>query len=175
MLRSGLFAAFVLLAATACGGRSPVAADASAHTSAPTPSRTPSAVARYRITFDASWSAETHPNDIPRTPHFSGLIGGTHNSRARFWLEGALASEGIRLMAEQGRKTRLDAEVAAAVAEGRAQQVLSGGDVPLSPGTVSLDFDITRDRPLVTLVSMVAPSPDWFVGVSGLGLIENGS
>ena len=78
-------------------------------------------------------------------------------------------------MAEQGRKTRLDAEVAAAVAEGRAQQVLSGGDVPLSPGTVSLDFDITRDHPLVTLVSMVAPSPDWFVGVSGLGLIENGS
>lgn len=172
MPRSGLFAAFVLLATTACGGRSPVASDA---TSAPAPSPTPAPVARYRITFDATWSAETHPTDIPRTPHFSGLIGGTHDGRARFWEEGRLASEGIRLMAEQGRKTPLDAEVAAAVAEGRAQHVLSGGDVPLSPGTVSLDFDVTRDYPLVTLVSMVAPSPDWFVGVSGLGLIENGS
>lgn len=26
----------------------------------------------------------------------------------------------------------------------------------------------------VTLVSMIAPSPDWFVGVSGLSLYENG-
>jgi hypothetical protein len=31
-----------------------------------------------------------------------------------------------------------------------------------------------RDHPLVTLCSMVAPSPDWFVGVFGLSLIENG-
>jgi hypothetical protein len=31
-----------------------------------------------------------------------------------------------------------------------------------------------RDHPLVTLCSMVAPSPDWFVGVSGLSLLENG-
>ena len=64
MLRSGIFAAFVLLATTACGGRSPVASDAP---SAPTPSPIPAAVARYRITFDASWSAETHPTDVPRT------------------------------------------------------------------------------------------------------------
>ena len=31
-----------------------------------------------------------------------------------------------------------------------------------------------RDHPLVTLVTMVAPSPDWFVGVSGLSLIVGG-
>jgi hypothetical protein len=31
-----------------------------------------------------------------------------------------------------------------------------------------------RDFPLVTLVSMIAPSPDWFVGVDGLNMIENG-
>ena len=33
---------------------------------------------------------------------------------------------------------------------------------------------ISEDFPLVTLVSMVAPSPDWFVGTSGVSLIENG-
>jgi hypothetical protein len=39
---------------------------------------------------------------------------------------------------------------------------------------VDLDFDVSRDYPLVTLVTMVAPSPDWFVGVSGQSLIVNG-
>jgi hypothetical protein len=160
----------VLLVAAACGGSSPVAPD-----STPSASPTPAAAARYRVTFDASWSEETHPTDIPRTPHFSGLIGGTHGSAARFWEEGTLASEGIRLMAEQGRKTPLDTEIEAAISAGRAQYVLSGGDVPRSPGSVSFDFDVTRDYPLVTLVSMVAPSPDWFVGVSSLSLIESGS
>ena len=34
---------------------------------------------------------------------------------------------------------------------------------------------MSRDYPLVTLVTMVAPSPDWFAGVTGLRLIENGA
>ena len=49
-----------------------------------TPPETPpepviSATARYRVRFNATWSATTHPNDFPSAPHFSGLIGGTHN------------------------------------------------------------------------------------------------
>jgi hypothetical protein len=38
----------------------------------------------------------------------------------------------------------------------------------------SFEFQIGRDHPLVTLVTMIAPSPDWFTGVHGLSLIENG-
>lgn len=129
-------------------------------------------VARYLVTFDAGWSASTHPTDAPPQPHFSGLIGGTHREQVRFWGDGALASDGIKAMAERGRKSPLDEEVQAAIAAGTAQHVLSGGDIPLSPGSVALEFEISRDYPLVTLVSMIAPSPDWFVGVSGLSLIE---
>jgi hypothetical protein len=171
MPRSILVVVSAVLAVAACGGSSAVAPTTP---SVPSPSPTPAAIARYRVSFDSSWSDASHPTDIPRTPHFSGLIGGTHNAAVTFWTEGGLASDGIRLMAEQGRKTPLDTEVEAAIAAGRALSVLSGGDIPRSPGSVSLDFDISRDYPLVTLVSMVAPSPDWFVGVSGLNLIENG-
>lgn len=32
--------------------------------------------AEYSVTFDASWSAATHPSDIPSVPHFSKLVGG---------------------------------------------------------------------------------------------------
>ena len=37
---------------------------------------------------------------------------------------------------------------------------------------VSLEFDAVSTHPYVTLVSMVAPSPDWFVGVSALSLMD---
>ena len=37
-----------------------------------------------------------------------------------------------------------------------------------------IGLDISQDHPLVTLVTMVAPSPDWFVGVSAMALFENG-
>ena len=40
--------------------------------------------AEYTVTFDAAWSAATHPEDFPGKPHFSGLIGATHNGDLRF-------------------------------------------------------------------------------------------
>jgi spondin N len=171
MPRSGVFPPFLLLALVGCGGSSLVAP-----TTAPMPAPTANAaaVARYRVTFDASWSAQSHPNETPRTPHFSRLIGGTHRATVQFWEAGGQASEGIRLMAEQGRTTPLDTEVEAAIATGHAQRVLVGDGIDRSPDRVSLDFEISRDFSQVTLVSMLAPSPDWFVGVSGLSLIENG-
>jgi hypothetical protein len=159
-----------LLAMAACES-----ADApSSPTVSPSTSPSPAAVARYRVTFEATWDASTHPTDFPPNPHFSGLVGGTHRASVSFWQPGGLATEGIRLMAERGRQSPLDLEVDAAIRAGHAQNLLVGGDVPSSPGSQSLDFDVTPGFPLVTLVTMVAPSPDWFVGVSGLSLLEGG-
>jgi hypothetical protein len=169
--RLGVLGGLALLA-SACGGGE------GASTMAPTPvpvvQPSPTATARYRVTFEATWDAATHPTDFPPNPHFSGLIGGTHRGSVSFWQAGGLATEGIRLMAERGRQSPLDLEVDAAMRAGHAQHLLRGGDVPSSPGSTSLDFDVSVDYPLVTLVTMVAPSPDWFVGVSGLSLLENG-
>ena len=132
--------------------------------------------AQYRVVFDATWSQSTHPTNWPANPHFSGLVGATHNGNVHFWRDGEAASEGIRLMAELGQKTTLLNEIAPAITNGTADFQLSGGGINPSPGTVSLTFPqaMRRDFPLVTLVSMIAPSPDWFVGVDSLNLIENG-
>jgi hypothetical protein len=175
MPRSTLAVALAVLTLSACGSESPVAPALPGAPPAASPTPAPAATARYRVTFDASWSAATHPTEIPGNPHFSALIGGTHGPAVSFWREGGPASEGIRLMAERGRQSPLDLEVGAAIGAGTAQHVLAGDDVPRSPGSTSLEFDVTPAFPLVTLVTMVAPSPDWFVGVSGLSLIENGA
>ena len=127
----------------------------------------------YTVAFDATWSAVTHPTSFPPGPHFSGLIGGTHSLEAVFWEPGTLASPGIKAMAEGGSKAPLDSEVGLAIVRGTADTLLSGGGIGLSPGRVELTFEIDVDFPLVTFVSMIAPSPDWFVGVGGLALLQD--
>lgn len=135
---------------------------------------TPTQTAQYTVTFDATWSAQTHPSNFPATPHFSGLIGTTHDSTVSFWQVCLPATPGIESMAETGSKSPLTSEIDAAAMAGSADALISGGGINPSPGSVSVSFQIDLDFPLVTLVSMVAPSPDWFVGVSGLSLLENG-
>jgi len=118
--------------------------------------------ATYEVRFDAEWSEDTHPTSFPPGPHFSGLIGGTHSSTVAFWMPGGLASEGIKNMAEGGQKAPLDSEVEQAILAGTAHSVLSGPGISLSPGSAALTLEVNTDYPLVTLVSMIAPSPDWF-------------
>ena len=131
------------------------------------------ATARYRVTFDATWSSSTHPMQFPPNPHFSGLIGATHNSSVQLWDAGSIATQGIEIMAETGGKSSLMNEVNGLIGSGAAESVLSGNGIPRSPGSVSLEFTLSQDAPLVSLVSMIAPSPDWFVGVHDLPLYGN--
>lgn len=101
-------------------------------------------------------------------------MGGVHTAGVVFWEAGGLATPGIESMAETGGTATLAAEVGAAVTAGTASEVIVGGGIALSPGTVQTTVTLSQDFPLVTLVSMVAPSPDWFVGVGGLSLFEGG-
>jgi hypothetical protein len=165
----------VLVMAAACGGVESGPGGPTPVVATPAPQATPTAAtARYRVSFDSTWRSETHPDDFPPDAHYSRLVGATHSDRVRFWAAGAPASAGIQAMAERGRTTPLDTEVQAAVAAGTARGLILGEALDRSPGVASAEFEIGRDHPLVTLVTMVAPSPDWFVGVAGLSLVENG-
>ena len=127
--------------------------------------------ATYKVRFFTTWSAQTHPIDFPPNPHFSGLIGGVHNHSVSFWKPGTIASPGIEAMAERGQTTPLDDEVQLAIDVGNALQIVTGGGVGSSPGgSAQASFTVSQDYPLITLVSMLAPSPDWFVGVRDLDL-----
>ena len=133
-----------------------------------------SATADYILTFESTWSNTTHPTDFPASAHFSGLIGASHNSNVTFWQEGQLATLGIKDVAEKGVKDQLKAEITTAIQNNFAGVELSGGGIATSPGSVSFLFKIRSEFPLISVVSMIAPSPDWFIGVSNLSLVENG-
>lgn len=126
----------------------------------------------YQVTFDATWSTSTHPQATPSGAHFSPLIGATHNDQVTFWQDGGAATPGIELMAESGNRSTLQAEMQEAITAGHGHSLILGSGT-VSPRTISTMFEINSDFPLVTLVTMVAPSPDWFVGVAGVNLRAN--
>ena len=127
----------------------------------------------YDVTFDSSWSNATHPGAFPGNAHYSPLIGAVHGDGVTFWEPGGLATNGIEQMAELGATSALRGEVNAAISSGLARSVVQGSGLN-SPASTTLSITLDADHPLLTLVTMVAPSPDWFVGVSGISLLENG-
>jgi len=129
----------------------------------------------YEVTFNAFWSEETHSDDFPSNPHFSGLIGASHNNSIHFWRLGELASPGIKNMAETGSKNPLNEEIGMAILNMNALDIISGSVINPSPGSISVTFKVSENYTLVSLVTMIAPSPDWFVGVDSLNLYENNS
>ena len=131
--------------------------------------------AQYELVFDATWSAQTHPTDFPSNAHFSGLIGAVHKEGAYIWGVGADASPGMKNMAETGGKNPLDAEIETLIADGEACELISGDGVNPAPGVASVQFTVTDECPLVSVVTMIAPSPDWFVGVSSVDMREDGA
>ncbi len=88
---------------------------------------TVSDTATYRLTFTANWTSSSHPTDYPSNPHFSGLIGMSHNSEATLYKTGENASEGIKVMAETGGKTPLTSEINALMQNKTAFELISGG------------------------------------------------
>lgn len=135
----------------------------------------------YELTIYNEWSQEKYPANYPDGAHFSHLGGAVHNSEVTFWGPGDTASDGMREMAETGNVLILaQQEVPAAIDRGDAyaaifEQVYTPAPPAVPPGSRTTTVTMHRDFPLITLATMLGPSPDWFVGVSGLSLWEDGA
>ena len=127
------------------------------------------ASATYSVTFTGTWTAEATPGGVPEGAHFSPLIGGVHNADVAFLEVGGQATSGIESMAERGRTALLTEEIQAAGANALSVLRKESGSGVTEPSTFE-SVTVTADHPIITLLSMIAPSPDWFVGVFGLSL-----
>ena len=129
--------------------------------------------ATYTMTFEGLWTVDDITDIVmPGGAHFTEVIGATHNSDTTLWASGGMASAGVEDVAELGVVSALVSEI------GRNANadviVRAGSSVNAPTRTVSGTFTMTASHPLVSVLSMVAPSPDWFVGVSTLRLYDNG-
>jgi hypothetical protein len=129
--------------------------------------------AKYTVTFTGTWNSTDH-GTLPGNAHWSDLVGASHNGDITFWEQGSFASAGIEDVAELGNNIAFNSEVNTAIGNGNADQWLQQGFSPnIALGTcVIMNIIVTEDHPLLTLVSMIAPSPDWFVGINALSLLD---
>lgn len=127
----------------------------------------------YRVTFNAVWSSSTHPTNFPAGAHFSPFIGLSHPSSTSLFTLGSLASPGIKNMAETGGTSPLNNEILSLVSSGQAGVLITGSGIG-TPASTNSVVQINSNTPYVSLVTMIAPSPDWFIGVRDVNLIENG-
>ncbi len=124
----------------------------------------------YDVTYTTNW---TTANDAttPGSAHFSPLIGATHNSSVEFGAVGMSATAGIQQMAETGGTSMLTGEINSTL---NANQVISQaglGAVATTTFTITVDSNFS----MVSLFSMIAPSPDWYIGVRNFDLRSGGN
>ena len=149
------------------------AADLSLTPSDADPDAVYDSTAVYTVTFKGEWTIAVTPGGVPGGAHFSRLIGAVHNDQVTFLKSGEEASAGIESMAETGNIDALKAEVETEISAKTALSVLEGDTNFIGPEVPkTLTARLTTDHPRVTLTTMIAPSHDWFVGVSGLPLLD---
>lgn len=132
----------------------------------------PEGDARYKMTFTGNWT-EALQGSVPGNAHFTTFIGLTHNMNGMWFDLGESASAGVEEVAETGDIDIASGEIDNIISDGNgfSKLVISVPFGPLITG--SGEFTVSEDRPYVSMASMVAPSPDWFVGTRSYLLYDN--
>jgi hypothetical protein len=130
--------------------------------------------AAYRVSVEGTWTVESHPREYPSDAHFSWMTGATHDEGYSLFAAGAIATPGLVALAEDGELSPYDAEIRAAIERGTAGMLFQAWPVDPMPGTTEFEIVVDERHPLVSLATMIAPSPDWFTGVADVRLLENG-
>ena len=170
----GLAAAALVTGLAACGkGRE-------AMESANTGGATQMQPAEYRIVLHSTWTREHHPFEYPSAgaltgPHFSGIIGATHNASYSLFADGRMPTPGLERLSEMGSHSPLDDEIRAAIAGGSAGALFETGPLRDFGDSVVTTVSVDAAHPMLSLVAMIAPSPDWFTGAAAVNLMENGA
>ncbi|KZS39104.1 hypothetical protein AWE51_11130 [Aquimarina aggregata] len=128
----------------------------------------------YDVVFTSNW--EAHGPLPGSNAHFTELVGATHNSNITFLRNGGIATLGVERVAETGSNGTFNAEVNTAITAGNADQYIEGPNLFFN-GTLRTitikDLSVNSDYPLVSLLSMIAPSPDWMIAVNSVSLLDS--
>ena len=131
-----------------------------------------SQTAKYKIEFIAEWSSKTHSDFNPLEAHFSPFVAYSHNgsNEAAIFSLGKIPTAGVEEMSESGDPNILINEIRNKINSGLAYAQTKGSRID-SPGNDISELNFSQEYSFITFVSMLAPSPDWFVAGS-VNLLE---
>jgi len=128
--------------------------------------------ALYRITFQPNFTSEFHPTDYPNNANFIKPILVSHNSNTTIFEEGTLASSGLKLYAEDGDATTLITEHSSGGDTNTTTIVQGTTDVGPTETKV-YNINVTPNATLISFITKLSPSPDWFLGVDSINILNS--
>ncbi len=128
----------------------------------------------YRLTIKGNFKKSVQGKKyFPRNPHFSPVVAISHNKKYQLFPFKTLASLGVKNVAETGNPGELISEVQSAqskraILDYETSSPFDGDEV------VSVEVKVNKKNPYISLISMIAPSPDWVIGINNLKVIRQG-
>lgn len=126
--------------------------------------------ATFSIEVTGKWSSPDFT--VPAGVHFTNFAGMVHNSNGELWKTGKLATKGVENVAETGSTTAIVLEIDSLIRTKNALSLILFTP-PTATGTKKATLYCNSNYSFVSFASMIAPSPDWFIGLSGLNLYNN--
>lgn len=122
---------------------------------------------KYKITFSTRWGDPDYGIGYPQNSHIGNMFLAVHNTDFKLFEVGELSTDGVSNNSMFGITNDLEKDAYT------SKNVLNyyTMDVLIGPGEKIFDniiMDNFYDN--VSFCAMIAPSPDWFVGVSNLQL-----
>lgn len=133
--------------------------------------------ATYSIKTDCKWTRKTHPIDYPKNAQLSPLCGTVHSKNYFLWRMDDQARNGAKEIAETGMCTSATDEIKTC-----QNQVPPACQDPFSfpcsekSGVCTHEGEVTATpaHTYLSFQSMIAPSPDWSIGIDALQLCVKG-
>ncbi len=135
--------------------------------------------AKYKVTF-YNFLSPTNANFTGKIPEdglaFSPLTAISHSVRASFLAEYGYASPQVELICETGNNNPLITKAKNMAMYTDMVRTAAGSDGPTLSGKTpaSVYVEVSCEQPMVTALSMIAPSPDWIVQVSNTKMYADG-
>ena len=128
------------------------------------------ATATYEVTVQSNWNANDHLA-VPGPAHFSPVTAVAHSAGYVLLPVGGVASPGLESLAEMGSTATIEQEIAAAGDSIGSLKITENQFVVPMPSQ-TFEIEVSEKAPYLSLVSMIAPSPDWVVGINSLKLYD---
>lgn len=126
--------------------------------------------ATYSCTLTNIWSMKNHPveyDTITNSAHWSPPVLVAHGTDYEMWAPDTLASPGVEIVAESGKTLTLEDEIKESQTIGSAGEYVVGNNQfnANDPPQTFNDIQLTSNFPMLSTITMAAPSPDWFTGI----------
>ena len=131
--------------------------------------------ATYKIIFKNLLTAKNFGDLIPPTGlNYSPLAGVSHSNRQSFFTIRGFASREVEQIAEQGINTMFiqQAKLLRRQRQG-VRSIVDAGRITGPGRATAVKLTVDCKHPFVTVIGMIAPSPDWIVQINNRNLYDS--